>query len=80
MPFKRKQPDLDAEDEQNDQLRGNQQQAQGVVLVGGVSCSAASLRAIRKPFKVRPARLAAAPRYMHCLARIHIELCNPSHS
>lgn len=53
MPFKRKHPRLDDEEGQNDQLTGNQQRPKGVVLVGGVSCSAASLRAVRKPFKVQ---------------------------
>ena len=58
MPPKRKQPEEGAEEgeEQNEGLRGNAPAAAGagggVVLFGGVSCSAAALRAVRKPFKV----------------------------
>lgn len=61
MRLKRKQPgELEEEgEEQNEGLRSNAPAAagaasgSGVVLLGGVSCSAASYRAVRKPFKVR---------------------------
>lgn len=63
MAPKRKQLEGEAE-EQNEQLRGNQ--ASEVVLVGGMSCSTAALRAIRKPFKVRPRRRRRRPPRMVC--------------
>ena len=51
MPPKRKQPQ--DEEEENEQLAGNAVAAGGgMVMVGGVSVRAASLHAVRKPFKV----------------------------
>lgn len=59
MPLKRKQAEESEEEgeEQNEGLRGNAPAAgaasgSGTVLFGGVSCSTAGYRAVRKPFKV----------------------------
>jgi hypothetical protein len=50
MPVKRKDPEGEGQEEK--QLKENEP-AQVVVVVAGVSSSAASLRAVRKPFKVQ---------------------------
>jgi hypothetical protein len=49
MAPKRKQPERAEEDDQNEQIRGNQQQP----LLAASLRAAASHRAVRKPFKVR---------------------------
>jgi hypothetical protein len=49
MPAKRKEPEGEGEGEE--QLKENEPCQ--MVVVGGVSSSAASLRAVRKPFKVQ---------------------------
>ena len=69
MPLKRKQPGESEEEggEQNEGLRGNAPAAAGaasdggVVLLGGISCTAAGYRAVRKPFKVRCMPAASSP-------------------
>ena len=46
---KRKQP----EREEREAVKENEPGSSQVVVYGGVGCSAASLRAVRRPFKVR---------------------------
>lgn len=84
MPFKRKQPGESEEEgeEQNEGLRGNAPAAAGaasdggVVLLGGISCTAASYRAVRKPFKVGCLPAACSPG--GCAAALPLLLKRPT--